>query len=475
MKIYWSAFLSFSLLLALVGCGTEQFGTTPQEKAEKPNPVTGFQQASCTGHTLEKPAVDILYIVDNSASNTYVSQDIRTAIQNTINSISTEFDYRVIGTPLLKTSQGNEDYQILSRSRLPSTIPSSKVVTSSTQFSFFNNVVNDVNVVEAGLGRAQNFISNHQTDLFRQGAYLFIVLVSNGRDTEVEKPDPAYGASADAPTVQITTEFNKRKAEFAEIKKYLKSQQLRLFSVTANTRCKSGYISSPLSYAAMSQALYDTHGFGYKSSADHYDLCQPTSAGQIFADVNANIKQIIVPHTYKYWPITFSETATGLNTSEIKVYKSSPLQAPTLIPSSHWTYISNTNNTTYQSRVKPNVGEPINNRHLIEFTSGNEVTYPECIQVTSVSNLEYFGYVVIPKDPKPESVVLKINGRQIPPSTTDGWSLIGEQTRNIKIAHDGFSNKPEVVRNGYMLQLNGSNNYYKSGDSVEINYIPLSK
>ena len=183
MKIYWSTFLSLILLLALASCGGEQFGTTPQADKPSIDAVTGFQQASCSGHTLVKPLVDILYVVDNSTSSYYVANDIKTAIQNTVNSVSAEFDYRIIGTPLLETSSGNQDYQVLSKSQasLPASIPQSKIVTSSSQFNFFSNIVTDK--PEIGLSRVQSFIANHQSDLFRQGAYLFIVLVSNGRDT----------------------------------------------------------------------------------------------------------------------------------------------------------------------------------------------------------------------------------------------------------------------------------------------------
>ena len=142
MKIYWSAFLSIFLLLALAGCGAEQFGTTPQSTSNLSNPLQVYQQSSCSGHTLIKPAVDILYVVDNSQSNYWISGDVKTGIQNTIASISSQFDYRVIGTPLLETTGGNSDYQVLAKdpSTLPITIPSTQVLTSSSQFIFDNGI-----------------------------------------------------------------------------------------------------------------------------------------------------------------------------------------------------------------------------------------------------------------------------------------------------------------------------------------------
>jgi hypothetical protein len=80
------------------------------------------------------------------------------------------------------------------------------------------------------------------------------------------------------------------------------------------------------------------------------------------------------------------------------------------------------------------------------------------------------------KDPQVSSIVLKINGQEIPKATSSTspgwWFLDGQQTRNIKVQHNGFSDLPAVLRTGYMVKLNGANNYYKSGDDVKIHYVP---
>jgi hypothetical protein len=477
MKILWSTSFFILLMLTLMSCGKEQFGTTPQTQESQPNAVLGFQQASCSNRTLVQPQVDILYVVDNSGSTASLREGVRTSIINTASSVSKEFDYRIISTPLIETSAGNQDFQVLPKTAgsLPATIDSTKIISSASQFNFFSTPVYQA---EVGLSRIKDFITAHQSDgLFRQGAYLFVVLVSNGRDTEVETV--SIGCNGCAPT-QNTAKFQARKSELLVLKSYLNSQQFRLFSVTANvkqdnTNC-TGAWSSKGSYGAMSQALYDSHsGFAPKAEADHFDICG-SGISTVFAEVNSSIKQILVPHVYKYWPITFTETPTGLNTAEIKVYKSSTTSSPALLPSSSWTYISNSSQTSYNTRVLPSPGEPTTARHLIQFTAGNEVTYPDCIQITSTSNPEYFGYVVMAKDPQVSSIVLKINGQEIPQatsSTSPGWWFIdGQQTRNIKIQHNGFSDLPAVLRTGYMVRLNGASNYYKSGDDVKIYYVP---
>ena len=453
----------------MAGCGSEQFGTTPQTTSNQSDPLQVYQQSSCSGHTLVKPAVDILYVVDNSQSNYWISGEVRTGIQNTVASISDQFDYRIIGTPLLKTPEGNQDYQVLAKdpSSLPSSVASSKILTSSSQFTFFSNVVEGQ--LEAGLGRVQEFIAD-QPDLFRKKAYLFIVLVSNGRDTEVESVNPNGSG-----TVQNTSVFNSRKASLLNLKNaVLESLQLRLFSITANTKCdpvRPGYWASPLSYGAMSKALYDSHaGMTYQATPDHYDLCSQSNVSSVFSNVNNSIKQIIVPHTYKYWPITSTDGTIDTQPGKIKVFKSSPNAAPVELTSG-WSYLANPGNQN--TRILPTPGEPTNRAHLIQFDSSHYITYPDCVSISTSSNLEYFGYVDIPKIPKLESVVIKINGAEVPKT---GWSFMateGLQNINIKVAHDGYPNTPIIMRQGYMFKLT-SEYYYKSGDNIEVFYVPAS-
>ena len=100
--------------------------------------------------------------------------------------------------------------------------------------------------------------------------------------------------------------------------------------------------------------------------------------------------------------------------------------------------------------------------------------YPDCILVTSVSRTEYFNYIVLPQKPQP-GLSVRINGQLIPESNTNGWSNETSvvQTLNIKAPHPqpGDQNPP-LMKTGFMLKLNGVNNYYKSGDNVQVNFVP---
>ncbi len=157
MKIQWSALFSLLLLFTLASCGSEEFGTAPRSTSTSANPLTSFSHSSCSTYTLIKPKVDILYVIDNSASSYYIANDVRTAISNTVNRLSTDFDYRVIGTPLLQTATGNNDYQVMTNSTDLQGIPAdSRRVSSAGSFTFFGNA--PTSGVERGLDRVVSFV-----------------------------------------------------------------------------------------------------------------------------------------------------------------------------------------------------------------------------------------------------------------------------------------------------------------------------
>lgn len=469
MRINWSVFLLLLLSLTFIGCGSEQFGTVPKTTSESMDPLSSFGHSSCSTYTLVKPKVDVLYVVDNSSSSYYISSDIKTALRTTVSKLSTEFDFRVIGTPLLETSGGNEDFQIMTNSADLQGIPSdTRRLSSSENFSFFSN--SPISGVERGISRIKNFISYHKNSLLRNNAYLIIVLVSNGRDEDLENQTQLNGETV-LNAEAFTNSFNELVGH-----KYAQSlMQLRLISVTAKSVCSPGYKTSLKSYVKMSHELYQ-HSNSHDSNLtkDSYDLCSSSGIKSIFSAINNSIQQVILPHKYRYWPITFAENNEMVSTDEIKVKKISPNgSAVTLKRDVDWSYEDKGSAQTVLMRELPTQGEPIKGRHFIKFT--NLITYPDCILVTSVSRTEYFGYIVLPQKPKIETVSVRINGQVIPRSMNNGWSdqTSSPSTRNIKVPYPSAGDEnPPIIRTGFMLKLNGSSNYYKSGDSIEVNYVP---
>lgn len=470
MKTNWSVFFSFLLLLTLVSCGGEEFGTAPQKKSESANPLTSFSHSSCSTFTLIKPKVDILYVVDNSSSSYYIASDIRSALSDTVNKLSSDFDYRVIGTPLLDTPAGNNDFQVMTNSPDLQGIPSdSRRISSAGSFSFFTTA--PISGVEKGLDRVVRFITAHQNSLIRSNSHLVVVLVSNGRDLEVEE-DAGFG---NGETILNSTNYNARLTSLRNLKNSLNSMQLRMISVTAKSVCQPGWRSSLKSYVKLAQQLYeDSRAQDNNSQQDTYDLCDSSGIRSIFTAINNSIQQVVLPHQYRYWPITFAENNEMVSLSEIKVHKvSSNGTSVELARDTDWVYEDRGTAQNVNTRELPSVGEPILGRHFIRFT--NLLTYPDCVLVTSVSRTEYFDYIVLPQKPRVETLVVRINGRTIPQSSTNGWSdeTSSPKTINIKAPYPTAADEnPPVMRTGFMLKLNGSGNYYKSGDSVQATYIP---
>lgn len=469
MKIQWSVFFSFLFLFTLVSCGSEEFGTAPQSTSTSANPLSSFSHSSCSTYTLIKPKVDILYVIDNSSSSYYIANDVKTAISNTVNRLSTDFDYRVIGTPLLESAGGNNDYQVMTNSSDLQGIPAdSRRVSSAGSFSFFSN--SPVSGVERGLQRVVSFVDAHKNNLIRNNAYLVVVLVSNGRDLDVEE-DAGYG---NGETRLNTANYNARLSSLRSLRSQMNSLQLRMISVTAKSVCKPGWRSSLKSYVKMANQLYVDSGASDSSNMDGYDLCDSSGVSSIFTAINNSIRQVVLPHEYRYWPITFAENNESVSLSEIQVKKvSSNGSSVNLSRDVDWVYEDRGSVQTVNTRELPTSGEPVSGRHFIRFT--NRIVYPDCVLVTSVSRTEYFGYVVLPQKPRIETVSLRINGRPITQSSSNGWSDLtsAPSTRNIKVPYPAAGDEnPPVMRTGFMLQLNGSANYYKSGDSVEVYYIP---
>jgi hypothetical protein len=454
MKIQWSAFCAL-FLATLAGCGVEQFGTAPQSSTSNPNPVTNFNQLSCTSSTLIRPKVDILYVVDNSGSALAMSNDIKASITNTIGSISQQFDYRVIGTKLIPDTSSDYDYRVMTNSidPLPNT---SKKIISSSEMPFFSQPLIGA-PKEAGLKRIINFINNNGS-LIRNNSHLLIILVSNGRDTEIETDPDGREETA---TIQNTDLFMERVKAFNLIKSSKMLIDMRFMPITAHTSCNSAR-SSERSYVAMGNAL---------ANSEIFNLCDG-NVSSIFSKVNSSIQQDIIPHKYRYFPLTFAKsTDVRNNFGEIKVFKVTGNSAPVEMTSG-WSYyesVAGIENT----RELPTIGEPVSARHFIKFV--NLVSYPECIQIRSVSRTEYFGYIVLPKEPRPGTVTVRINGKVISQSISNGWTYIGNAIKNIKMPYPApGDDQPAINKVGYMIQLNGPSNYYKSGDNVEVNYLPAS-
>ena len=455
-------FLSLLLLFTLISCGKEQFGSTPTSSSDQASGVQSYEKLVCASSTLIKPAVDILYVVDNSTSTNYITGNIKSAIQNTINSVSQQFDYRIIGVPLISSSM--TDFQVLASN--PDTISgySSNKIQNSNQFTFFQTTANGE---EKGFSRVYNFANYHKNGILRQNAHTIVVLVSNGTDSEVAPIDQITGL----PTFNSSI-FDSKKANLLSLKSILGSIQFRFMSIVAHKSTASGCSvsgsTSGAAYKNMSNEIYDhvqTDGNDNPSYKDSYDLCDNNGFSNLFVGINSSINQVLLAHTYNYWPVTL--TSESLNPGSLQVYKQSGSTSTQLIQGTHWEYVPSYSGN---SRILPTPGEPISGKAIRFLGSANYITYPDCVIVRASNYIEYFQFIVLPRKPVPSSIAVRINGQSIPSSA---WSYqdVGHQGPiNIKVAYNGSPATPAVMKSGYMIKLNPP--YYKSGDSVEVYYLP---
>lgn len=485
MKTKWSALFSLTLLFTLASCGAEQFGTVPQSNTSNPDPIRVYEQLSCSSHTLIKPKVDILYVFDNTQSYHFSDSSVKQAVANTINQVSGEFDYRVISTTLVNPEGDTtpfDDYRVMTNSETTLPDPGKRVITSSELTNFFP-LINEYHV-ERGLGRVHEFMDYHKnSNLLRKGAYHFVVLISNAFDKNIEQGDGTVTSPVPGAWDLITPKY-------ASLKTGLQSKQLRLFSLTAKSRCKEGWRPSTHSYIKMANHLYSLSGATDNQTAkDSYDLCSTSDVGTVFNAVNASIQKVVVPHKYKYWPITFADNNVSIlnDLAGIQVFKSNGSSQPVEMPAG----------TSFEYYDHGPAGAPLNiltttdpsetvsgRRHFVRFKTGYEPVYPDCIQVKSASKVEYFGYIVLPREPVANSIHVTINGNAIP---TSAWAYRGNITvQNIKKPHPSSPGGeiPAIPRTGFMIEIltptphpNADLDkylYYKSGDNVQVNYLPAA-
>lgn len=475
MKILWSAFFSLLLLFTLVSCGEQQFGIVPKNESTNMDPLAQYMDVSQSTFTPIKPKVDVIYFVDNSGSSYYLPNDIKFSLQQTVNYLSQSFDYRVIGAPLLPQIPGSTDYtdfQVMTNSTDLSGIPGDgRRISSYQQFDFFTK--EPISGVEKGLRRLVDFVDYHKNNLLRNNSHLIIVLISNGRDTEVERDDLGTGQTSINQAL-YDQHLNKLKVNLKNSMNYI---QLRLLSLTALSQCRAGYWTARKSYVKASQDLY-VHSQATDNPVfmDSYDLCSSNAISSIFNAINNSIKEVILHHEYKYAPITFAEDNELVSLADLQVKKVSADGTVTnLVRDVNWKYVDKGSKQSVNLRSGPNPipgpGEPHMGRLFVEFLQ--PIVHPEYVVITSVSKMEYFGYVVLPQRPRSlDDVSVRINGAKLP--RTALLEISDHITRNIKVVKDSNPPQPDtpvVIRTGYMIRL-APEYYYKSGDKVEVSFTP---
>jgi hypothetical protein len=471
MKIH---LVLLTLLLAW-GCSKEEFSGTPKSEKYTANAVEVFQNLTCANSTLIKPPVDILYVVDNSLSAGYLKDTVKLQLQQTIQTVSNQFDYRIMVAPLLQDGGSDTFRPVITNGA--SSMPSSVNVVSLENLSFFGNSV--VGNAESGLQRSINLIDQNSVanggGVFRNGAHTIVVLVSN------EDDDSMYNCSQFG-CVFSSSKLSNMQSQYLSLRNRLQAQQLRFFSVVAHSSCTSNGESfvEGRAYKEMSAYMYANASIppqaqptdqAGRSTKDSYDLCGGSFA--VYQGVNSSIQQEILGHTYDHWLVSAS---TVIDTNDIvvsKVSSSGTVSAVSAGGPNGWSYAGYL--TNQNTRVLPNPGEP-KTGYFIQLSGSAQVVYPDCLVVRTRTPTEFYGYAVIPSAPKTpvaDNVVVTIRGSRIPFSTSNGWSYEGyRENQNIKVNSNGTPNTSSpLTRTGYFIKLNGTA-IYASGDSISVDYTP---
>lgn len=468
MKNLKSTFLLLTLLLA-TSCGEETLTKSQQKTSITATDISTFEVTNKSLSRLEKPPVDILYIVDNSGSTLIDSfQSLKGQIQNTLYNVSNEFDYHIYFTPLIPASGDSiTSYPLIASD--PSSLNGAAGLNIVSVENLSPFTAASGNNVELGFQRALTIIENNiSNNIFRQNANTIVVMISNGDDTSAKKT--IYGNQVNDPD-----KLNEIEGEFRRLTKQygtsspLKAESLRFISLVAHQNCSFATIGT--NYQLMSQRLYDYQGFtDNNNSKDSFDLCSRDYSG-LFSAVNSSIRQVLVGHKYDHWLIS-SQSESSIAVDDITLTKvNGNTGAKSNIARSStngFEYLGP--RTNQDTRYFPDAGEPVSGL-VVKLNGAARVDFPDYITSKTRTPTEYFGYIPLPRDPDLTTVEVIINGTKYGQSGTNGWTYFGyREILNIKVpGTTGASVNPPLNKSGYFLRLHGSA-IYSSGDNLQIFY-----
>lgn len=469
-------FTLFMLSALLVSCGEEILTQNTLSETESPAELEVYQQNSCAAMRFVKPPVDILFVVDNSGSTLQSSfQQIKEQIAATVSTISNEFDYHVYIAPLHAGSNdapavhplivSDVDTLTNSNTTYPGLTPLNQINTDN----FFGEAGGGNQ--EYGFKRVLDVINaNTSNGIFRNNANTIAVMISNGDDNEVV-------STIDGQPVDNGM-FSTRKNNLLDLaNNTLNAESFRFISLVPHSNCKGW--STYGKYKQMSNQLYEALGHDDdESGRDSRDLCSGNYAS-IFSPINNSIRQVLVGHKYNFWKISNQTDDQNINTDEIQVAKVSENGSRTQIPRITGTPVPGQTGYIYRgfqsgqnTRYFPDSGEPVTGL-VVELFGDARPEYPECIIAKTQTRPEYFGYVVLPREPQLGTIKIEVNGQDIPHGAPNGWTYENyKENTNIKVTGpENSSVEPAINKTGYFIKMNGSA-VFTSGDNINVYYKP---
>ncbi len=484
---YAGLFAILMFTLGFVGCAKEEFMAKKSQDSFSAPLTFSNNSTVCSQFTLIKPRVDFLFLWDNTSSQTFVTNETKQALSNTINYISDRFDFHILMAPLvpLPGSAINDVAYLITSSTFGLGQSALNIrVEKNEAANTLNNFLTTSSSNEKGIQRSYDMLNaNISNGIFRQDAYTVVVLMSNGNDFKVD----SNGAYDPVSTNQYIQTYKNLLVNLRNTT--LHSTQLRFISLVAQTDKCHPFWRQGGSYTTMSQQLYsapfpsgDLRKLPYDqagdSTPDSYDVCTSDFV-HLFDGVNNSIQDTVIAHKYNFWPISAVQSPLTFDPNKIRVQKANGDEFFEIAGSGQgngWRYAGYL--TNQNTRYEPSPGEAFTG-HMIELFGTARVTYPECILISTVSPTYYYGYVAMNGKPLVSSIRVTIDGRSIPQSNVDGWEYIGQEaSQNLRIQGPNFPQDPyqealpaDIRTNAYFLKMHGTA-IFKSGAVVNVVYDP---
>ncbi len=467
-------FLLFIYLLLYFSCSNKEEVTSQvQKKKDTINPVKNFEDTFCTGYTTIRPKVDFLFLWENSQSQNFLGEEAKKALANTINMMAPRFDYHIYLAPLIPTSSDSSFLMVDNITDLDLSIQNKVYPSDSvSRISLFSQIQQGKGKRELGIQRTINILnSNISNGIFRKNVYTVIVLISNGDDT-------AYIEIENSPSGKEKYQFSKIK-ELEEIKQKLNTDYFRFFSLVSHhnsdsplSNCKNVGFTRGDSYINISQHFYnqlpDTYkNFNSMTNQDSIDICGKDFQS-IFNAINNSIQDTVLAHVYNYWPISTLEEL-DIDFSKIRVFKNNGQE---LLENTENGFEYVGHKKLQATRIYPSIGE-FKSGHMIKLNGSGKVTFPECLVIKTQEPAQIYGYFVLSKKPKINSIKIKKNNKEIPSSS---WQYLGHNL-NINVLIKSFDSheesKEKSNKSGYVIKLL-KDAIYSNNDKIEVSFLPES-
>lgn len=538
-------FLSTLPLLFFLSCTENVFQTkSVQEKKDFSQQTSSTDSYSCGKENfhLVRPKVDLLIVWENTkGTENLIQQNKIEELQKLSTTLSERFDYHILLAPLIpSTEKEKEKSRLIAFNSEALSYEALKIRISQEDAptiikDFFNNPSPET--IPSGLNRVISLLKKNTTNgIFRKKAYTIIVMIAIKDDKSYQKESDnisdQFAYMEDqlqklcclkggvCPTFPACQEGSNKKAycKTSTITcdgiETLNSQQMRFFSVirfkntenTDHSNCddtKAGYLKNkePFLYKQFSHAFYGLYhpiAPDLEVVNDVYNICNSKiSTSSIFEELNNSIQEIVIGHTYNFWPIAntgveFEANSVAIYTNDGTLLKHLPDDEPTVRDSegkndsASGYHIIPGDQVDKNTRFLPTVGEP-HTGQFIELFGTAKITFPACInKIIMQSKFKYFDLVHLKWPPNELSIVLSINNRKIPKS---GWRLLKDKKGEALQLHDHpieINESPEqniintspkedgVRKSGYFLKLT-QEHVYNNNAVIDVIYRPASQ